>query len=188
MTTFHFLRTDRRRTTWRRSLGVFIGFLRVSSDRIWNAHLFLLKIMQLRSERWGFSLSWILWAGDSFVQEKKVMLKDVFTQGWPVLCAWVLGKRSKYNIGASQSSPEMGYYLDIKQKVAIWGRSMGAVVALLVAGSEQFKGIACLVIGRCLKHLASSLHLQILDSPYSSLQQLLEQLAHKYIPQVPISK
>ncbi|EKX42267.1 hypothetical protein GUITHDRAFT_111828 [Guillardia theta CCMP2712] len=54
--------------------------------------------------------------------------------------------------------------------VAIWGRSMGAVVALLVAGSEQFKGIACL----------------ILDSPYSSLQQLLEQLAHKYIPQVPL--
>uniref|UniRef100_A0A7S0EDW7 Serine aminopeptidase S33 domain-containing protein n=1 Tax=Hanusia phi TaxID=3032 RepID=A0A7S0EDW7_9CRYP len=54
--------------------------------------------------------------------------------------------------------------------VAIWGRSMGAVVALLVAGSEQFKGISCL----------------ILDSPYSSLQQLLEQLAHKYIPQVPL--
>eukprot|EP00960_Hanusia_phi_P059413 764155-Hanusia_phi.AAC.3 len=37
---------------------------------------------------------------------------------------------------------------------------MGAVVALLVAGSEQFKGISCL--------------------------QLLEQLAHKYIPQVPL--
>jgi len=55
--------------------------------------------------------------------------------------------------------------------VGVWGRSMGSVAALMVGGSADYKeAVGCLVV----------------DSPYASLRSLLDDLAHKYVPKVPL--
>jgi hypothetical protein len=53
--------------------------------------------------------------------------------------------------------------------VGFWGRSVGAVVAVTVAGSEPFR-----------KRIGGL----VLDSPYSSLRAMIDDLAEFYIPKV----
>jgi len=55
--------------------------------------------------------------------------------------------------------------------VGFWGRSVGAVVAVTVAGSSSFRNR----IGGL-----------VLDSPYSSLREMIDDLAEFYIPKVPL--